>query len=92
MARSHQLSGTGTVNDQRSYLKRRVLQEFKQSFAADSSEASLAHVRMAQLQLKRCRACTAEKTEECRDCSVAILCDEDRQLRAKRSAGLLNPS
>jgi len=72
------------VNHQRSYLKRRALQEFRQSAIAGCSEASLAHVRMAQLQLKRCQTCTAEKTEECYDCPVAILCDEDRRFRARR--------
>jgi hypothetical protein len=72
------------VGDQRSYFKRRTFQEFRQSAIADCSEASLAHVRLAQLQLKRCQACTVEKTEECHDCPVAILCDEDRRFRARR--------
>jgi len=72
------------VNDQRSYFKRRALDEFRRSFAANSNEASLAHVRLAQLQLKRCQVCAADKTEECHDCPLAVLCDEDRRFRARR--------
>lgn len=80
------------MNEERSYLKQRLLQEFRQSFAAASSEASIAHVRMAQLLLKRCRACNREKTEECEDCSVAVLCEEDRRLRTRRTLHLATPS
>lgn len=73
------------MSEDRSHLKQRLLQEFRQSFAAASNEASIAHVRMAQLLVKRCRACEREKTEECEECSVSILCDEDRRLRARRT-------
>lgn len=80
------------MNDDRSYLKHRLLQEFRQSFTAASNEASIAHVRMAQMLLKRCRACSREKTEECEDCSVALLCDEDRRLRTRRTLHMASPS
>jgi hypothetical protein len=80
------------VNDQRSQFKRRALQEFRLSFAADSSEASIAHVQLAKLQFERCRDCTAEKTEDCTDCPMALMCNADRRSYAESVAEKLKSS
>lgn len=58
----------------RPYFQRRAREEIESAMRADSAEAEIAHAGLANLHLRRCAACTAEKTIECRGCILANVC------------------
>ena len=58
----------------RSYFKRRSLEEIKAAMRADCEQAAVSHIGLAELHLKRCVASASGSTDECEPCMMANVC------------------
>lgn len=59
---------------ERAYFKRRAYAEIQAAMRADCAEASISHVKLAELHMARCADGTVSQATECSDCSLTNIC------------------